>query len=246
MHIGYHSWWSPQLEQTMALKVYGSAGKPMLVFPTQEGRFFEFEDFGMVEVCAEDIEAGRIQIYTVDGIDAQSWTHPHLSVPARVARYEQYERYILQEVLPFIRENNPLHSQRILTTGCSMGAYHAANFFFRHPDKFDALLAISGVYRLNLFIGNYMDSQVYFHTPLAFLPHLNDPQTLKYLRESQIIVSVGQGAWEDPMLADTRALKTILDQKQIPCWIDIWGHDVNHDWPWWRKKMAYFLMHLKI
>jgi len=246
MHIGYHRWWSSQLGQEMELKVYGSAGKPMLVFPTQEGRFFEFEDFGMVEVCKPYIESGRLQIYTVDGIDAQSWTHPHLPVPARVARYEQYERYVIEEVLPFIRENNPGHPERILTTGCSMGGYHSANFFFRHPDVFDSLLAISGVYDLQLFIGDYMDSQVYYHTPLFYLRGLKDPKQLKLLRESQIIVSVGQGAWEDKMLEDTHQLERILIHLGIPAWIDYWGHDVNHDWPWWRKKMNYFLMHLKI
>ena len=243
MHVGYHLWHSPRLNQEMALKVYGHAGKPVLVFPTQEGRFFEFEDYGMIEVCQAEIEAGRLRFYTVDSIDAQSWTHPHLPVPERTARYAQYEGYILEEVLPLIQQD---YSGRIMTTGCSMVAFHAANFFFRHPEHFDALLAISGVYRLNLFIGDYMDPQVYFHTPLAFLPELKDERLLGLLRDSQIIMSVGQGAWEDPMLDDTRRMKEILDQLQIPCWIDIWGHDVDHDWPWWRKKMSYFLMHLRL
>lgn len=218
----------------------------MLVFPTQEGRFFEFEDFGMIEVCRPSIEAGKLRIFTIDSVDAQSWTHPHLSVPARLDRYEAYERYVLQEVVPFIREEcGPAHPH-LISTGCSMGGYHAANFFFRNPQVFDALLAISGVYDLQLFIGNYMDERVYFHTPLAFLPNLTDPEILALYRRSQIIVSVGQGAWEDPMLDNTRRLKAILEAKQVPCWVDFWGYDVNHDWPWWRKKMNYFLMHLKI
>ena len=246
MHIGYHKWWSPNLEQDMELKVYGSAGKPMLVFPTQEGRFFEFEDFGMIDICQSTIDAGKLRIFTIDSVDAQTWTHPSLSVPKRIDRYEAYERYILEEVVPFIRENCAQADQKIIATGCSMGGYHSANFFFRNPDVFDALLAISGVYRLNLFIGDYMDERVYYHTPLSFLPGLEDKKILEQFRQSQIIVSVGQGAWEDPMLDDTRKLKTILENKEIPCWIDFWGYDVAHDWPWWRKKMDYFLMHLKI
>jgi len=246
MHIGYHKWWSPHLEQEMELKVYGHRGKPLLVFPTQEGRFFEYEDFGMIQICTPFIEAGKLSLVTVDSIDAQSWTHPSLTVSQRVARYEAYERYIQQEVVPFIHDNTEQKYPHLGVTGCSMGAYHAANFFFRHPETFDALLAISGVYTLKLFIGDYMDEQVYYHTPLAYLPELTDPAYLERYRNSQIIVSVGQGAWEDPMLVDTRALKTILEHKEIPCWIDIWGQDVDHDWPWWRKKMTYFLMHLKI
>ncbi|MBF2053812.1 MAG: esterase family protein [Candidatus Sericytochromatia bacterium] len=246
MHIGYHTWWSRDLEQEMELKVYGHAGKPLLVFPTQEGRFFEFEDFGMVTVAEPWIEDGRLRLITVDSVDAQSWTHPSLSVPERFQRYEAYMRYIQQDVVPFIHETAGSTETGIGVTGCSMGAYHAANFFFRYPETYDALLAISGVYRLKLFIGDYMDDQVYFHTPLAYLPALTDPHYLELYRRAQIIISVGQGDWEDPMLEDTRALKAILDQLDVPSWIDIWGHDVNHDWPWWRKKMAYFLLHLKI
>lgn len=246
MHIGYHTWWSQDLEQEMALKVYGHAGKPLLVFPTQEGRFFEFEDFGMVTVAEPWIEDGRLRLITVDSVDAQSWTHPSLSVPERVQRYEAYMRYIQQDVVPFIHETAGSTAGGIGVTGCSMGAYHAANFFFRYPETYDALLAISGVYHLKLFIGDYMDDQVYYHTPLAYLSALSDPHYLELYRQAQIIISVGQGDWEDPMLEDTRALKNILDRLEVPSWIDIWGHDVNHDWPWWRKKMAYFLLHLKI
>ncbi len=247
MEITYHKWQSSQLGQEMELKVYGHAGKPMLVFPTQEGRFFEFEDFGMIEICQPFIEEGRLRIVTIDGIDSQCWTHPTASVPERVARYEAYERYVMQEAIPFVRELVKQPDAKFLVTGCSMGAYHAANFYFRHPDVFDALLAISGVYSLKLFIGDYMDSQVYHHTPLAYLSGLQDPHyLLDHYRQGQIIVSVGQGAWEDPMLEDTKKLKQILDSKNVPAWIDIWGHDVDHDWPWWRKKMSYFLMHFKL
>lgn len=125
-----------------------------------------------------------------------------------------------------------------------MGAYHAANFFFRHPDVFDTTIALSGVYRLNMFIGDYMDENVYFNSPINFLPDLDDPWHLDLYRQSNIIICCGQGAWEDEMLADSHALKQILDAKNIPNWVDFWGYDVNHDWPWWRKMLPYFLDHL--
>jgi esterase/lipase superfamily enzyme len=127
-----------------------------------------------------------------------------------------------------------------------MGAYHAANFFFRHPDVFDTVIALSGSFRLNHFIGDYMDENVYFNTPLAYLPKLDDPWYLDQYRESDILVGVGQGAWEDEMLADAQALKHILEQKGIPYRIDIWGSDVNHDWPWWHKMLPYFLDSLNL
>ncbi len=240
MEVEYHKWWSSCLHQDMELKVYGHAGKPAIVFPTQAGRFYQYEDFGMVEAIHQFIDEGKVQLYTVDSIDNQSWTNWSAPPAERAKRHNEYDRYIVEEVASFIRRQNP-YPGKVLSTGCSMGGYHSANFFFRHPDLFDTLVAISGVYRLNMFIGDYMDENVYLNTPWAYLPNLEDPWYLEQYRQSQIIVCVGQGAWEEPMLADTRALERILEAKRIPHWIDYWGYDVNHDWPWWRKMMPYFL-----
>jgi esterase/lipase superfamily enzyme len=240
MNVEYHKWWSNHLNQDMELKVYGHAGKPVLVFPTQGGRFYEYEDFGMVEVCRGFIDEGKIRLFTVDSIDNQSWANWALHPADRARRHEDYDRYITNEVVPFIQQYTTWKG-KYLTTGCSMGAYHAPNFFFRHPDIFDAVIALSGILRLTLFIGDYMDETVYYNTPLVYLRNLTDETYLSQYRQSAIIVCSGQGAWEGPMLADARELKAILDTKQVPCWIDIWGYDVNHDWPWWRRMMPYIL-----
>lgn len=122
-----------------------------------------------------------------------------------------------------------------------MGAYHAGNFFFKFPHIFDGLIALSGVFDLKMFVGDYYDDFVYFNSPLHFLPNLNDENILNLYRQSKIVVCCGQGAWEDKMLESTYALKKILESKNIPAWIDIWGYDVNHDWPWWHKQLPYFL-----
>ncbi len=233
-----HKWYSSHLGQDMELRVYGESGKPVLVFPSQEGRFFEYEDFGMVDAVASWLESGKIRLITVDSIDSQSWCNESIHPHDRAVRHEAYERYITDEVVPFIKT---FSREPLCVTGCSMGGYQAGNFFFRHPDFCDSLIAISGIFRLVLFIGDYMDEKVYFHAPLAYLPDLNDPWYLDKYRNSKIFVGVGQGAWEDQMLEDSLALKHILEQKQIPAMIDVWGHDVNHDWPWWRKMMPYFL-----
>ena len=239
MNIEYHKWYSENLRQEMELKVYGHAGKPALVFPAAGGKFYEYEDFGMVEAIRPFLEGGRIVLFTVDSVDHQSWMNYGAHPAERVRRHNEYDRYIVSEVVPFIRSRGP--SQGILTTGCSMGGYHSANFFFRHPDRFDAVIALSGVYQLRGFIGDYMDENVYLHVPLAYLPNLSDPWYLDRYRKSRIVIGVGQGAWEDEMREDARDLGRILAEKEIPAWIDFWGHDVNHDWPWWRKQMPYFL-----
>ncbi len=241
MKTEYHKWWSPSLGQDMELKVYGYYGKPMLVFPAQGGRFFEYEDFHMIDAIAPFIESGRVKVFTVDSVDNQSWAN-HGAHPAdRARRHEDYDRYVTGEVAPFIREHCGGSDQGVIATGVSMGGYHAGNFFFRHPDVFDAMICLSGLFQLRMFVGDFMDETVYFNTPLSFLASLEDSWYLDRYRRSTIIVAVGQGAWEDAMLADARELGRILAAKGVPAWIDVWGGDVNHDWPWWRRMMPYFL-----
>jgi esterase/lipase superfamily enzyme len=241
MNIEYHKWWSPNLNQDMELKAYGHYGKPILVFPAQGGRFYEFEDFGMIDACLRHIESGRVKFFTVDSVDNQSWANWGAHPADRASRHEDYDAYIIKEVAPFIRSHCQAEDVKLLTTGVSMGGYHALNFFFRHPDIFDSLIAISGLYRLNHFIGDYMDEKVYLNTPLEYLKNLEDSWYLDLYSKSAIVVCVGQGAWEDEMLSDTLELQSILQSKNIPAFIDIWGFDVNHDWPWWRKMIPYFI-----
>ncbi|HLE51865.1 MAG TPA: alpha/beta hydrolase-fold protein [Anaerolineales bacterium] len=245
MNIEYHRLWSTALSQDMEFKIYGHAGKPVIVFPTQGGRFYQYEDYSMVGACSAFIAEGKLQLFTLDSIDDQSWANWNAHPADRVRRHNQYDQYVMEEVVPFIRERSPA-ALKFLATGCSMGGYHAVNFFFRHPDIFDSVISLSGIFRLNMFIGGYMDENVYFNSPLAYLPDLTDEWYLEQYRNSQIIVCAGQGAWEDEMLTDAHALKLILEEKGVPCWIDLWGQDVNHDWPWWRKQMPYFLGQLDL
>lgn len=239
MNVEEHRWWSPSLGQEMPLRVYGPDGRPLLAFPPQDGRYFDFEGFGMVEACAGAIEAGRVRIVAVDGVDRQSWTNLAVHPAERARRHEAYDRYLVDEVVPFVRERTGW--ERAWATGASMGAYHAANLLFRHPDAIDGLVAMSGLYRLRDFVGDQMDDAVYFNSPLDYLPNLEDPWYLERLRRAKIAFVVGQGAWEEPMIEDARAMERVLAAKAIPAIVDFWGHDVNHDWPWWRKMLPHYL-----
>ena len=243
MKIEYHKWWSPSLNHEMELKVYGHAGKAVIVFPTTSGKFYEYEDFKMVEACQPFIERGELTLWTVDSIDQQTWLNYGIHPDERAQRYDAYDRYMLQEVVPFARSHGTPFP-KLMVTGCDLGATHAANFFFKHPDVFDTLAALSGMYTSRYFLGDFMDEQTYFHFPLAYLPNLADAWFLSQYRESKIIFCVGQGAWEQDSLMDTWAMKNVLAEKNIPAWIDFWGEDVSHDWLWWRKQIAYFLGHL--
>lgn len=240
MNGAYHQWWSPHLEREMELKVYGHAGKPLLVFPCAGGRFFEFEDYGMVETLRPFLEAGRLQVYTVDSVDREAWLALWKWPGDRAWRHEQYDAYIMQEVAPFMREHSSW-TGRLMVAGSSMGAYHAANIFFRHPDIFDTPIAMSGLYGPEYFVGAYRDEHVVANFPLLYLPNMTDPWYLDAYRRSRIIICVGQGAWEELHIRETRALQAVLEQLEAPAWIDYWGHDVDHDWPWWRRQLPYFV-----
>ena len=243
----YHKWHSPSLGEDFELKVYGERGRPMMVFPSLGGRFFDFENFGMVEACRPYLDSGRLQIFAVDGRDAQSWLNEGVPISERGRRHEAWDACIVREALPFIRERSALGDPRgLIVSGCSAGAFHAANFIFRHPELCGALVALSGAYSLGHFkpLGDTCDEHVYFNDPLRYLPGLTDESTLKLYRHSRIIICVGQGAWERDCLAESRRLSDILRAKGVPHWLDLWGPDVNHDWPWWRKQLPYFLGHV--
>jgi len=240
MNVEYFKKWSRHLNKDMELKVYGHAGVPALAFPTGCGRFYEFEDNGMVDAVGWFLDQGKIWLVTVDSVDCEAWMAHWMFPGDRGWRHLQYERYVMDELIPFIREYTGFRG-RLLTTGCSMGAYHAANFFFKHPDIFGTVIALSGLYSPTHFVGDYMDENVYFNFPLCYLPNLTDPWYLERFRESEIVFCVGQGAWEEESLRDTRRLEEVLHSLGVHAWVDYWGTNVSHDWVWWRKQLPYFL-----
>ncbi|MCX7607096.1 MAG: alpha/beta hydrolase-fold protein [Bacteroidia bacterium] len=241
MHISHYQWNVEELGRPIALNRYGHAGLPFLSFPAQEGDHRNLEDFGLIAAVSPFIEEGRVQLFTIDSYDAESWTSATLPPVERGERYERYVAFLMREVLPFIRGAT---GAPIWTMGVSMGAYHAANLLFRFPHQFAGVIALSGVYELSEFLGEYMDERVYYNSPLRFLPNLEDPYYVEELRRKNIILCVGQGAWEEPMLTQTRQIAEILQAKGIPAWVDVWGADVHHDWPWWHRQLVYFLGHI--
>jgi esterase/lipase superfamily enzyme len=244
VHMEEHSWYSGRLGRQMALRVYGHWGRPLLVFPCSRGRYFDYEGMGMIDRVAGFIDSGKVKLFCVDSVDAESWYNFDLAPADRNARHEAYDRYVVREVIPFIRRHCQMPQGRVLANGCSMGAFHAVNFFLKHPDLFEGALALSGLYRLDrhefgLTAADIAD--VYFNSPVHYLAGITDESILNAYRASRIIICVGQGAWENEAVEDTRDLETIFKHKAVPAWIDYWGRDVNHDWPWWYKQMNYFL-----
>src|ERR1700757_2031425 len=151
----YHKWFSPSLGREMELLVFGHNGLPAIVFPTSCGRFFEFEDRGMVGAVNDKLEHGRAQLFCVDSVDSESWYNRNVPPRWRIARHMQYEEYVMREVVPLVRRQNK--SSQLVATGCSFGGYHAMNISLRHPDAFTAMLSMGGAFDTSSFLSGYYD-----------------------------------------------------------------------------------------
>jgi len=242
--VEYHKFFSSRIGREMEFKVYGHGGKPVIVFPSSGGRFYEYEDFRMVDACASFIERGIVRLYAVDSIDRETWLDAWKSPSDRARRHNDFDGYVVDEFIPFVRHHSG-RTDGFLATGCSMGGYHSANFFFRHPDVFDSVIALSGIYDARFFVGDALESfEVYANSPVDYLAGMEDNWFLERYRSGRIIICTGQGAWEEDSIRHTRMLEQVLDQKRIPAWVDYWGNDVDHDWPWWRVQLTYFLQEL--
>src|SRR5262249_50319158 len=130
----YHRWFSPRLDRDMELLAFGHAGAAVLVFPTREGRFFDYENWGLVDAVKEPIESGCLRLFCVDSVDSEAFYCRCRPPRERIARARSYERYVLDEVVPLVRSTDP--GAPLSTHGCSIGAYHAVSIAFRHPDYF--------------------------------------------------------------------------------------------------------------
>jgi esterase/lipase superfamily enzyme len=242
MHRTYHRWWSPQLSRDMELLVFGYGGARVIVFPTRAGRFYDYENWGFVTALSRHLNEGWLQLFCVDSVDRESLYNFARPPQERIARHTQYERYVLEEVLPLTMQLNP--SPYLISTGCSLGAYHAINIALRHPECFSKVVALSGRYDLTVRAGRYpplfdgyYDETIYFHTPAHFLPHLHEGHALAALRRQEIILVVGAA---DPCLQSTRQLSQALWDKDIWHALHIWQGEA-HALPDWLQMVGMYL-----
>jgi esterase/lipase superfamily enzyme len=236
MHREYHVDQSSALGRPMERLVFGHAGLPVIVFPTSQGRFYEFEDQGMVAAVEHKINHGQLQLFCVDSVDAESWYARDVPGRWRIARHLQYERYILDELLPNIRwrNGNPI----VAMTGCSFGGFHAASMALRHPDKIQAVLSMSGAFDLTSWLRGYYDDDCYFTLPFDFLPGLTDGWYLDRYRHNTYVLATGV---HDQCWNDNERLAGIMRSKGIPVRLDVWHDNAGHDWPWWRRMLQTYV-----
>jgi len=235
--------WSGAIGSAGTVIRYGHWGRPALVFPSEGGHATDFENNGMVGAVAGLIDAGRLKLYCVDSYDAASWSDQEIPLEERARRHGRYESWILGDVLPWIHRDCGGPAE-VITLGCSMGAYHAANFALKRADLFPLAMCLSGQYDPSSWNGwGERGQETYFNSPLDYVANL-DGDHLDWLRDHvSLLLVCGQGQWEDTTgaLASTKQFAALLAAKGIKHEADLWGYDVPHDWPSWRAQLAHHM-----
>lgn len=231
----------PHMGRPIHIWCFGHWGAPVLAFPTAAGFAHEWDRQSMVEALGGLIEAGKIKLYCPESNVAEAWTRRETDPAWRLSRHRAYERFVIENLVPWIRRDCRSDEVRIATTGASLGAFYAANFALKYPETFHYALCMSGRYDMAHFAGGHFSSELYFNNPLAYVANLDGPALGRVRENTHLTLVCGQGAYEEGCIDETHALADLLEHKGISHQRDIWGRDVRHDWPWWRRQALYHL-----
>lgn len=230
---------APELGRDQHVWAYGHYGPPVLVFPTAAGMAHEWQAQGMIETLAPMIAAGRFKLYCTESNVAAAWTREEEPPHVRIERHRAYERWVLSTLVPYIRHDCRSPDIPIAATGASLGGMYASLFALKHPETFWWALCMSGRYRATGFTGGWANTEVYFNDPLAFVPNLEGRELDRIRRHTQLTLVCGRGKWENGCIDETIELAAQLQRKGIRHERDLWGFDVAHQWPWWRRQALY-------
>jgi esterase/lipase superfamily enzyme len=233
------SWYSHRLDKEMPIAVYGNYGFALLLVPTAAADYLEYERFQLMDSIAPFINSGKVKVFSINSINNESWLNNNMDPKHKAIRHQQFNSYVFEEVIPFIKTNTS-NETPIITCGASFGALHSMNLFLKRPDLINGVLAMSGVYDLTEYTKGFYDDDVYFNSPQHYMPNLNDHHLLEQIRQSNHIhIFSGSGAYEDPNAS--RSFASILYSKGINYELDIWGAEWKHDWDTWRHVLPHYL-----
>ena len=233
------SWYSPSLGREMPIVTYGHYGFALLLVPTAAADYLEYERFQLIDTLQPWIDAGKVKVFSVNSMNTESWMNNEMSGEHKAIRHNQFNEYIYNEVVPFIRNSTSWDTQ-LIVSGASFGALHSMNLFLKRPDLINGVLAMSGVYDLTEYTKGFYDEQVYYNSPMHYMPNLTDHNMLEQIRRSNHIhIFSGSGAYEDP--SSSGRFAKILYDKNINYELDIWGEEWPHDWNTWRHLMPHYM-----
>ncbi|MBS1756250.1 MAG: esterase [Bacteroidetes bacterium] len=232
-------WFSPSLQKDMPIASYGHYGFALLLVPTAAADYLEYERFQLMDELAPFINNGKVRVFSINSINNESWLNNEMLGEHKAIRQNQFNKYVFEEVIPFIKTNTS-NETPIITCGASFGALHSMNLFLKRPDLINGVIAMSGVYDLTEYTKGFYDDQVYFNSPSHYIPNLTDSWYLDNIRKSNHIhIATGSGDFEDPDAS--RRFSDVLNSKDIHHELDIWGNEWKHDWPTWRAMLPVYL-----
>lgn len=233
------SWYSPALDKDMPIATYGDYGFALLMVPTAAADYLEYERFQLIDTLAPLINSGKVKLFSVNSINNESWLNNEMLGEHKAIRHNQFNNYIFNEVIPFIRNSTSAETP-IITCGASFGALHSMNLFLKRPDLINGVIAMSGVYDLTEYTKGFYDEQVYFNSPQHYIPNLTSHTILEQIRASRHLhILTGSGAHEDPDANGVFA--KVLFDKGIHYELDVWGTEWRHDWETWRAMLPHYL-----
>jgi esterase/lipase superfamily enzyme len=233
------SWHSPSTNREMPIAMYGWHGFAILMIPTAAADYLEYERFQLIDSIAPFIDAGKCKVFSINSMNNESWMNYGMNGRDKMIRHLAFNDYVYNEVIPFIKSNTSWDTP-IFTCGASFGALHSANLFFKRPDLINGCLAMSGVYDLTEYTRGYYDEDVYYNSPMHFMPNLTNHYILEQIRSSgHIHLVTGSGEYEDP--DSSKRFAKVLYDKGIWYELDVWGQDMRHDWPTWRNMLPHYL-----
>ncbi len=232
-------WHSPRLNKNMEIATYGHYGFALLLVPTAAADYLEYERFLLLKAIEKPINEGKVKVFSVNSINTESWMNNQMTPRLKAIRHTQFNDYIYNEVIPYIKTNTS-EDTPIITCGASFGALHSMNLFLKRPDLIQGVIAMSGCYDLTAYTKGYFDSDVFFNSPESYMPGLNEDWYLSHIKSAKkILISTGSGDYETPEAS--RRFSQILSEKGINHELDVWGYDMPHDWDTWRKMLPYYL-----
>jgi esterase/lipase superfamily enzyme len=234
-------WYSGRLQREVTLVRWGVFGRPVLVFPSAGGDAEEAERNGLVDACGQLLADGRVKLYSLDNVAGQVMTAKTGSVEYRLWLLNQFHQCVRHEIVPAIHADLGGHQAEVIASGASIGAFNAVAVLCRFPDVFGAAIGMSGTYRIERFYDQAWSQDLYFASPLQFLPGLDGPE-LDALRRRFAVLAAGEGAWED--IGESWHMASVLGAKGVPNRVDNWGPDAEHDWPTWRQMLPRYLTEL--
>ena len=235
MREQYHKWYSNRIGREFEMLTFGYAGIPLLLFPTSKGTYYQCKDFGLVDTLEIFIKKGKIKVYCPDSYDKESWFNNSISPAERVQNHMLYDDFLLNEIVYQALEDTK--QKKIITAGCNLGAYHAANFAFRHPDKVSYTFALSGNYDMRMFLDGYFDNNAYYNNPVDYLPNLTNEWYLEHISRMGIILSTTE---QDSFKTYSFQLANILQSKHINHWLDVRNH-ATKDWNFWKEVLPHYV-----